>query len=434
MNNIDIEKKVLGSLLITPNILSSLQNKFSSELFENLNHRKVAQVINQLWLHQQNIEMLTVELELGKMGVKNAGAILMDLISHSTINYEYYLMILVERQIKKDFQNKFTILLKTAQSPTQDVFELRDKALDAFNTLFIDKFIDRNKENKSFPYLVDKVQERFTEITNGNPMGIFSSLQIINKAFGGWQNSDLCIVAARPGMGKTAFLVQQAVDVVLQDKAVGIFSLEMSAEQITGRIITNYTGIPNSSLLRKGLKDEEIERYFALKDNLIQLKIHIDDTPGISIEDLRIKAKMMKMRYGIDILFIDYLQLITQNKSNNREQEISAISRGLKALAKELNIPVIALSQLSRYVEQRTCKRPLLSDLRDSGAIEQDADEVMFLYRPEYYGIDYWGEEYNNESTHNETEIIIQKNRHGGILSERCKVNLATSQFVDVNN
>lgn len=140
----------------------------------------------------------------------------------------------------------------------------------------------------------------------------------------------------------------------------------------------------------------------------------------------------MKLRHNINILFIDYLQLITYPKAGNREQEISYISRSLKGLAKELNIPVIALSQLSRNVEQRADKRPFLSDLRDSGAIEQDADEVIFLYRPEYYGIERWDKEYNNENTNNEVEIIISKNRHGGILAERCSVNMATSKFTDL--
>ena len=206
----------------------------------------------------------------------------------------------------------------------------------------------------------------------------------------------------------------------------------MSAEQIASKIITNYTDIPNSSILRKGLKDEEVYRYISLKDNLTQMKIHIDDTSSISIENLKMKAKSMALRYHINILFVDYLQLITYPKAGNREQEISFISRSLKGLAKELNIPVIALSQLSRNVEQRIDKRPFLSDLRDSGAIEQDADEVVFLYRPEYYGIDHWDKEYNNESTKNEVEIIISKNRHGGILSERCVVSMATSKFRDL--
>lgn len=222
------------------------------------------------------------------------------------------------------------------------------------------------------------------------------------------------------------------VDIARQGKAVGVFSLEMSAEQITARIITNYTNIRNSSILRKGLNQEELQQYWNCKDDMIKMNIHIDDTPALSIQDIRLKAKMMKIRHDIKVLFVDYLQLATHGKSKTREQEISKISQGLKSIAKELNIPVIALSQLSREVEKRPNKRPQLSDLRDSGSIEQDADEVIFLYRPEYYNIELWAE-YDNEPTANEIEIIIAKNRHGGLLPERCKVNLATSSFYNFN-
>lgn len=281
--------------------------------------------------------------------------------------------------------------------------------------------------------MVKKVEHKFENIQAGKLTGIPSSLEVINKAFGGWQNSDLTIVAGRPGMGKTAFLVQAVIDAVRAGKKVGVFSLEMSAEQIVARIITNFTQIPNSSILRKGLREEEKNIYHSLKPELLKLPVHIDGTPAISVQNLRVKAKMMRTRHQIDILFVDYLQLMTYEKASNREQEISHISRGLKAIAKELDIPVVALSQLSRNVEQRADKRPVLSDLRDSGAIEQDADEVIFLYRPEYYGITHWGEEYQNEKTDNQVEIIIQKNRHGGILAERSQVNLATSQFMQIN-
>ena len=199
-----------------------------------------------------------------------------------------------------------------------------------------------------------------------------------------------------------------------------------------GRIITNYTGIPNYSILRKGMNEEEWNKFYEDKDILNSLNIHIDDTPSISIHDLQVKAKILKLRHNIDIIFIDYLQLITSDKQNNREQEIGHISRGLKAIAKELNIPVIALSQLSRNVENRIDKRPMLSDLRDSGSIEQDADEVIFLFRPEYYGIEYWDNEYDNKPTENEIEIIIQKNRQGGLLSARHQVDLPTSRFMNL--
>ena len=341
-------------------------------------------------------------------------------------------MILVELCIKRDFINTFSRLINFANTPTQDIFSIRDKAFLAFENLFIDRFVNDNQQNKSFSSLVEMVQEKTIKIGKGERTGIPNKLDIINKVIGGWQKSDLTIVAGRPGMGKTAFMVHQIVDVTEQGLSAGVFSLEMSAEQIAGRIITNYTGIPNYSILRKGMNEEEWNKFYEDKDILNSLNIHIDDTPSISIHDLQVKAKILKLRHNIDIIFIDYLQLITSDKQNNREQEIGHISRGLKAIAKELNIPVIALSQLSRNVENRIDKRPMLSDLRDSGSIEQDADEVIFLFRPEYYGIEYWDNEYDNKPTENEIEIIIQKNRQGGLLSARHQVDLPTSRFMNL--
>ncbi|KMU60565.1 Replicative DNA helicase [Elizabethkingia anophelis] len=379
--------------------------------------------------------MMIVIMELEKIGRRGLDKYVVELTLgvSSSASFDYYLKTLVELSVKRDFIEKFTRLLKIANNPTEDVFDIRDKAFEYFDNLFIDQFIEENKQNQTFPDLINKVQEKFENIRPGEVTGISSSLEIVNKVIGGWQNSDLIIVAGRPGMGKTAFMIQQIVDAVKQNIPTGVFSLEMSAEQITGRVITNYTGIPNSSILRKGLKYDEIEKFAYLKKELLSLKIHIDDTPGISIQNLRIKAKMLKLKYNIGIMFVDYLQLATYDKAGNREQEISNISRGLKAIAKELDIPVIALSQLSRKVEERPGKRPMLSDLRDSGSIEQDADEVIFLYRPEYYGIEEWDSDYNNEDTENEAEIIISKNRNGGILSERCRVNLTTSKFMNLH-
>lgn len=436
MNNIDIERLVLGLLITFPDTYSQYKSKLSVNLFTEFRHQIIFETIDNLWQKNEPIDMVLIIKELSKMGKKDLDIYLIDLTmsASSPAHIEYYIMILVEQYIKRDFVHKFTILTNMARQDEQDIFELRDKSFELFDSLFIDKFIEANKHHITFSELVQKVEDKFRKITNGDLggiTGVASSLDVINKAFGGWQNSDLTIVAGRPGMGKTAFMVQQIVDFANQDKAVGVFSLEMSAEQITARIITNYTNIRNSSILRKGLNNEEIDQYWDKKENLIKLNIHIDDTPSLSIENIRLKAKMMKMRHDIKVIFVDYLQLATYEKAKTREQEISKISQGLKSIAKELDIPVIALSQLSREVEKRPNKRPQLSDLRDSGSIEQDADEVIFLYRPEYYNIDKW-DEYNSESTNNEIEIIIAKNRHGGILPERCKVNLATSSFYNL--
>ncbi|MDO4729222.1 MAG: DnaB-like helicase C-terminal domain-containing protein [Bacteroidota bacterium] len=431
---VDIESAVIGSIILEPQLLNRHHSILSPTLFTNEKTKFLFELFSQIWEQYEKLDLVIIgkKLEEQKRNDLTVYCVECTCIISTTAHFEVHIMMLVQEAIRRDFISKFSNLVQIANQTDLGIFDIRDKAFEYFDNLFIDKFVEDNKKTKDFPQLIEAVQKKIESISSGHITGIKSSLSIINKAFGGWQNSDLVIIAGRPGMGKTAFVVQQVIDVVKQDKAVGIFSLEMSAEQITSRIVTNYTHIPNSSILRKGLNKAEVYRYLNLKQDLLGMKIHIDDTPAISIQNLKLKAKMMKLKHNIEILFVDYLQLITYSTSRNREQEISFISRELKALAKMLDIPVIALSQLSRQVEQRADKRPLLSDLRDSGAIEQDADEVLFLYRPEYYGIEQW-EDYGNAPTQNEAEIIIQKNRHGGILSERCRVNMAISSFYDIN-
>ena len=434
LSDIALEQKVLATLIVYPKTYEKYANKLYVPLFTEKIHQKILQIIIQFSKENKPFDLVVLSLECDRQKIDSSYLMAISTFATTSATLEVYIMYLVELTIKRDFLQKFTNLISLAESNETDIFELRDECFNSLDDLFIHQFVESNKQSQPFPKLIEKVQERFMNIVEGNEItGIPSSLQIINKVFGGWQNTDLTIVAARPAMGKTSFMVQQIVDAASQGKSVGVFSLEMSSEQITSKILTNFTQIPNSSVLRKGLSQNEIKAYFRMKEDLVRLPIHIDDTPGISIQNLKIKAKMMKMRFKIDILLVDYLQLITFEKAYNREQEISTISRGLKAVAKELEIPVIALSQLSRKVEQRPDKRPLLSDLRDSGAIEQDADEVVFLYRPEYYGIESWLD-YNNVSTINEAEIIIQKNRHGGILSERVKVDMPTSRFMNLKN
>jgi len=432
--DLEIEKIVLGILIVEPNLIAQFISKLSVNLFYDNTNQMIFELILNRFKKNEKIDLIILSVESEKIGMKQLSSYMVELTTlfSSSAHIENYIMILVELCIKRDFINTFSHLINFANTPTQDIFSIRDKAFLAFENLFIDRFVNDNQQNKSFSSLVEMVQEKTIKIGKGERTGIPNKLDIINKVIGGWQKSDLTIVAGRPGMGKTAFMVHQIVDVTEQGLSAGVFSLEMSAEQIAGRIITNYTGIPNYSILRKGMNEEEWNKFYEDKDILNSLNIHIDDTPSISIHDLQVKAKILKLRHNIDIIFIDYLQLITSDKQNNREQEIGHISRGLKAIAKELNIPVIALSQLSRNVENRIDKRPMLSDLRDSGSIEQDADEVIFLFRPEYYGIEYWDNEYDNKPTENEIEIIIQKNRQGGLLSARHQVDLPTSRFMNL--
>ncbi len=430
LTNTEIEQIVLAEIIENSNLFYKYFNQINISLFSAEENRRIFEIIDFLQHDNKPIDLRIIQAEISVRRL-NLNDYLTQIIDNRSFsnNFEHYLMILVELSAKRDFIFTFSNLIKSINTSKENIYTIRDIAIEEFNKLFIDRFSEINKGDEPFKNLIDKEEERFSKIQEGTIPGLPSSLNIINKAFGGWQKSDLIVVAGRPGMGKSAFMVQQTIDIATQGMSVGLFSLEMSSGQITSRIITNYTQIPNSSILRKGLNYEELTRYYELKENMSALNIHIDDTPNLSIENLRVKAKMMKLRYDIDIIMVDYLQLITFGKAQNREQEVSKISRNLKGIAKELDIPVIALAQLSRNVEQRGDKRPLLSDLRDSGAIEQDADGVMFLYRPEYYGIETWDEAYNFEDTNNQAEIIIAKNRNGGILSERSKINLATSTF-----
>ncbi len=272
--------------------------------------------------------------------------------------------------------------------------------------------------------LIRQALERIEHISKQEGLsGVPSGFSDLDRLTSGWQPSDLIILAARPGMGKTAFVLSMARNMAIEhDKKVAIFSLEMSSVQLITRIISSETGL-NSEKLRKGdLTDYEWKNLTSGVVDLEKAKLFIDDTPALSVFDLRAKVRRLASTQGLDVIIIDYLQLMTVGGSKaqgNREQEISTISRSLKSIAKELNVPVIALSQLSRAVETRsTSKRPQLSDLRESGAIEQDADIVSFIYRPQYYQIEEWED---GSPCENEAEIIIAKHRNGSLDDVRLR-------------
>ena len=247
--------------------------------------------------------------------------------------------------------------------------------------------------------------------TKGNVTGIPTGFTDLDYKTSGLQNSDFILIAARPSMGKTAFVLNIAQYMAFKkDKAVAIFSLEMSREQLMNRLLSMESKVDSQHLRTGNLKDDEWSKLIESAGMIGESRLMIDDTPGISIGEMRSKCRKYKLEHGLDIIIIDYLQLMSgsgKSSSESRQQEISDISRSLKALARELNVPVVALSQLSRAVEQRTDHRPMLSDLRESGAIEQDADVVMFLYRDDYYNKD--------SEMKDMAEVIIAKQRNGPI-------------------
>jgi replicative DNA helicase len=265
--------------------------------------------------------------------------------------------------------------------------------------------------------------------------GVPSGFTALDRITGGWQKSDLLILAARPGMGKTAFVVSMAKNAAVQfKKPVAIFSLEMSSLQLVKRLISSETEISQDKILKGNLENHEFVQLNERIKSLAVAPLYIDDTPALSIFELRAKARRLKENQKVEMIIIDYLQLMSggPDGKGNREQEISTISRGLKSLAKELEIPIIALSQLSRQVENRPggSKRPQLSDLRESGAIEQDADMVMFIYRPEYYGLEVDEE---NQPTKGRGELIIAKNRHGALETVKLRFLGQFAKFADLD-
>ncbi len=299
--------------------------------------------------------------------------------------------------------------------------------------------------------------------SDGHVTGVTTGLTDLDHKLGGLHNSDLLILAARPSMGKTSLAVNVAYNAAQayadsggeQGGIVGFFSLEMSADQLATRIISDVSGISGDDIRKGNIKETDFRKFVEASQKLSQVPLHIDDTPALSIGAVRTRARRLKRQYGLDLLIIDYLQLLqgsgSAQSSGNRVLEISEITRGLKAIAKELNIPVIALSQLSRAVEQRDDKRPMLSDLRESGSIEQDSDVVMFIYRREYYLSREEPEKKPSEKDgdfndryaqwqqdlsecNNVADVIVAKQRHGPIGSISLHFEASVTRFGDLEN
>ena len=324
-----------------------------------------------------------------------------------------------------------TEIIKDAYEDTTDIFDLLDKAE---NKLFQ---ISENNLKRSHDQMPDLVSMAIADIENARNdsaslRGVPSGYTELDRITQGWQKSDLIILAARPSMGKTAFALNLARNAAVDfNKPIAFFSLEMSSVQLVTRLISTETSLTADKLRTGNLEEYEWQQLNTMVSPLVNAKIFIDDTAQLSIFDLRAKCRRLKQQHDIQMIFIDYLQLMTAkgDKNGTREQEISNISRSLKSLAKELNVPVLALSQLSRSVESRPgSKKPILSDLRESGAIEQDADMVIFIYRPEYYGLT----EEDGESTKGKSIISIAKHRNGKLADVTLKFVGQYARFEDI--
>jgi len=420
---IEVEEAVLGAMLIEHEAATIALQMLKPDDFYKPAHRHIFETLHDLYERDNPLDLLSVENELsdrGKLDIVGGTSYLSDLTRSvsSSANIEYHAQIIIEKAIKRNLILGCNEVIKTSYDSASDAYDVLDEAEAKIFDLANQKSRSAAKPvgdilKDTLAYL-EEIRGKGSGIT-GIPTGLD-----VDKYTAGWQNGDLIIIAARPSMGKTAFVLTTARNAALhiEEKKrtkVAVFSLEMSNQSLVQRFLTMEARV-NAQVARSGrLKDEDFKSLIDAASRLFNASIFIDDTPSLSIMELRTKARRLKSEHDIGLIIVDYLQLMTAGNKEvgNREQEIATISRGLKSLAKELDVPVVALSQLSRAVEQRGGdKRPQLSDLRESGSIEQDADVVMFLYRPEYYGIKTTPD---GQSTAGLAEVIIGKQRNGPV-------------------
>jgi len=407
---IDLEEAVLGAILVDGTALDHL-DALKPEYFYKIEHNLVFRAVLALNGSGKKVDILTVTDHLRSMGELDTvgGAYFVTTLADrvaSAAHIEHHIFILKQKYIRRALIEMSQRTMRNAYDESIDELELLADHENEVENLGVSTI---TRDAEQIGNIIDRI---FTSaVTESGVPVVMPGLRDKVKKF---QNSDLIILAARPSMGKTAKAIQLALQTAQQGIPVGIFSLEMSKDQLVTRMLTNLTGIEYMRILNKEYSRDEAEMLAVAGRELANLKIYIDDTAGMTEQQFRARALRMHRKYGIGFIVLDYLQLMSVGgKVNNREQEISQISRKLKQVAKEINIPVMALSQLSRKCEDRTDKKPMLSDLRESGAIEQDADCVMFLYRPEYYGITDIQQDGIFYSSAGICETIIAKNRNG---------------------
>jgi len=438
---LDLEEVVLGAMMIDKKGVDAVIDILHPYAFYKEAHQFVFEAIVKLFENTEPIDLLTVSSKLkseGRLDKVGGDYYLVQLTQKvsSSAHIEYHARIILQKYIQRSLIKISTEIIEDSYDETQDVFDLLDAAESKLYDVTQGNI---KKSTETAQSLVIQAKKKIEEISNKDGLsGVPSGFSDVDKLTSGWQPSDLVIIAARPGMGKTALTLSMARNMaVAKNIPVAFFSLEMSSIQLITRLISSETGLSSEKLRTGNLEKFEWEQLNVKVSSLENAPLYIDDTPSLSIFDLRAKARRLSSQYGIKLIVIDYLQLMTaggSNKNGNREQEISTISRNLKALAKELNVPVIALSQLSRAVETRGgSKRPILSDLRESGAIEQDADIVSFIYRPEYYKIDEWDDEERTPST-GQAEFIVAKHRNGGLSNIRLKFISNLGKFENIDN
>ncbi|AJY74866.1 replicative DNA helicase [Paenibacillus beijingensis] len=430
--NIEAEQAVLGAVLLQAEALITAMERVRSEDFYSVAHQRVFEAMVELGENNEPIDLVTLTAylqdrqQLDEIGGVSYLAKLAGVVP-TAANVDYYAQIVEEKSMLRRLIRTATTIVSDGYASAEDIGALLSDA----EARILE--ISNRRSSSGFISIRDVLMEVFERVEflyshKGGTTGIPSGFPDLDKMTSGFQRSDLIIVAARPSVGKTAFALNIAQNVgVRARETVAIFSLEMSAAQLVQRMICAESNVDAGRMRTGFLEGDDWEKLTMAIGSLSEAQIFIDDTPGITVADIRAKCRRLKKERGLGMILIDYLQLIAGRgkAGENRQQEVSEISRTLKMIARELEVPVIALSQLSRGVEQRQDKRPMMSDLRESGSIEQDADIVSFLYRDDYYNQD--------TEKKNIIEIIIAKQRNGPVGTVELAFLKNFNKFVSID-
>lgn len=435
---LDVEEAVLGALMLERDAYVTVADIIDTGSFYKDEHRKIFEAIKYLSTHERPVNLLMVTQELkNREQLEEVGGPLYitQLTSRvaSAAHLEFHARIIAQKFIQRELIRVSSEIQVKAYDATMDVDDLID-----FSETALFKVAEGNIKKETLPIkpILREAARQIEEASRREDglSGIPSGFTALDRITSGWQKTDLVIIAARPAMGKTAFVLSMARNMAVEHrKPVAVFSLEMSSVQLVNRLIAAETELGSEKIKNGRLAEWEWEHFNRKLNVLEEAPMFIDDTPALSIFEFRAKCRRLKLQHDIGVVIVDYLQLMTAGTDGrgNREQEVSLISRSLKAIAKELDIPIIALSQLNRSVESREGKRPQLSDLRESGAIEQDADLVLFIHRPEYYGIT---EDENGNSLLGVAEIIVAKHRNGSVGDVQLAFKKQQVKFCDLES
>ncbi len=435
---IEVEEAVLGALMLERDAYVTVADYIDTNSFYKEEHQKIFDAIKSLSMKEKPVDLLMVTQELKDRNQLEeiGGPVYITQLTRrvaSAAHIEFHARIIAQKFIQRELIRVSSEIQTKSYDDTVDVDDLID-----FSESALFQIAQGNIKKETVP-IKPILNEAILQIEKAKNQkeglsGVPSGFTALDRITSGWQKTDLIIVAARPSMGKTAFVLSMARNMAVNhDKKVALFSLEMSSIQLVTRLISSETELGSQKLKSGRLEDWEWEHLNRKISSLDKAPMFIDDTPALSIFEFRAKCRRLKMQYDVDIVIVDYLQLMTaaSDSRGSREQEVSTISRSLKAIAKELNIPILALSQLNRSVESREGRRPQLSDLRESGAIEQDADIVLFIHRPEYFGIT---EDDSGNSLIGVAEIIIAKHRNGATGDIHLSFKKELAKFTDMEN